>query len=127
MLRQCITQTCLTPLSPPARCLLDERQALPGRALFSPCLTMSCSQVFDSGCIGEGVLHLLAAAQARLLAPDAAMVPLSARVFCQPIQMRVGSVLGWDCSQANRWRWRPDYEGMELGRCRWGGPARVGI
>ena len=76
-------------------------------------------EVFDSGCIGEGVLHLLAAAQAKLLASDAAMVPLSARVYCQPIQMRVGQVLGFDCSQANRWRWRPDYEGVELGRCRW--------
>ena len=75
-------------------------------------------QVFDSGCIGEGVLHLLAAAQAKLLAADAAMVPLSARVFCQPIQMRLGSVLGFDCTQANRWRWRPDYEGVELGSCR---------
>lgn len=77
-------------------------------------------QVFDSGCIGEGVLHLLAAAQARLLAPGAAQVPLSARVWCQPIQLRVGRVAGFDCSQANRWRWRPDYEGLELGRCRWG-------
>ncbi len=75
-------------------------------------------QVFDSGCIGEGVLHLVAAARAKLLAADATMVPLSARVYCQPIQMRVGSVLGFDCSQANRWRWRPDYEGVELGQCR---------
>ena len=78
-------------------------------------------EVFDSGCIGEGVLHLLAAAQAKLLASDAALVPLSARVYCQPIQMRLGQVLGFDCSQANRWRWRPDYEGVELGRCRWAG------
>lgn len=77
--------------------------------------------MFDSGCIGEGVLHILAAAQAKLLTPHAALVPLSARVWCQPIQLRVGQVLGFDCSQANRWRWRPDYEGMELGRCRWGG------
>lgn len=65
------------------------------------------------------MLHLLAAAQAKLLAPGAAQVPLAARVWCQPIQMRVGGVLGWDCAQANRWRWRPDYEGVELGRCRW--------
>ncbi|KAL4447971.1 hypothetical protein ABPG75_005190 [Micractinium tetrahymenae] len=75
-------------------------------------------EVFDSGCIGEGVLHILAAAQARLLRPGAAMVPAAARVFCQPIQLRTSRVLGWDCSQANRWRWRPDYEGLELGKCR---------
>lgn len=67
------------------------------------------------------MLHILAAAQAKLLTPNAALVPLSARVWCQPIQLRVGQVLGFDCSQANRWRWRPDYEGLELGRCRWGG------
>lgn len=84
-------------------------------------------QVFDSGCIGEGVLHILAAAQARLLGPGAAVVPAAARVFCQPIQLRTSTVLGWDCSQANRWRWRPDYEGLELGKCRWAGQlARKG-
>jgi hypothetical protein len=32
------------------------------------------AQVFDSGLIGEGVLHLLAWAQARLLTPDAVLV-----------------------------------------------------
>lgn len=134
-------------------------------------------EVFDSGLIGEGVLHLLAAAKAKLLAPDAALVPLSATVYCQPIQvsvggwgvggrwgavyalprraaaqmcllrqparapqpgaggclplialrplprcppleqMRTGEVLGFDLSSTNQWRWRPDYEGIELGAC----------
>lgn len=95
-------------------CIAPDRQ-------FNPllcCLTTPARQVFDSGCIGEGVLHILAAAQAKLLAPGAAMVPAAARVFCQPIQLRTSQVLGWDCSQANRWRWRPDYEGLELGKCR---------
>ena len=47
-------------------------------------------QVFDSGLIGEGILHLLAAVQHKLLASDAIMVPSSATVYCQLIQVRVG-------------------------------------
>jgi predicted RNA methylase/uncharacterized protein (DUF2249 family) len=74
-------------------------------------------EVFDSGLIGEGVLHILAAARAKLLMPDASLVPCRAEVFAQPIQMRVDTVLGdINVEQANMWRWRADYEGVELGR-----------
>ena len=74
-------------------------------------------EVFDSGLIGEGVLHILAAAKSKLLMPDASLVPCRAEVFAQPIQMRVNTVLGdIDVQQTNRWRWRADYEGVELGR-----------
>ncbi|KFM25022.1 Protein arginine N-methyltransferase 7 [Auxenochlorella protothecoides] len=75
-------------------------------------------EVFDSGLIGEGVLHILAAAREKLAAPGALLVPASARVFAQPIQMRLESAAGFDVSQANRWRWRPDYEGVDLEECR---------
>lgn len=74
-------------------------------------------EVFDSGLIGEGVLHILAAAKAKLLMPDARLVPCSAEVYAQPIQLRVNTVKGLDVQQSNRWRWRPDYEGIELGKC----------
>ena len=47
-------------------------------------------QVFDSGLIGEGVLHMLAAAKQKLLTKDATLVPAAATVFCQPLQMRIG-------------------------------------
>lgn len=41
---------------------------------------------------------------------------------CLPgAQMRVAEVAGWDMQQANRYRWRPDYEGIELAQCRWVG------
>lgn len=75
-------------------------------------------EIFDSGLIGEGALHCLAAARARLLARDAGLVPMSATVYAQPIQMRLEHVVGLKVAQANRWRWRPDYEGIELTRCR---------
>lgn len=45
-------------------------------------------------------------------------VPMAATVYCQAIQMRVEDVLGFDMRQANCWQWRPDYEGLELGRMR---------
>ena len=41
-------------------------------------------------------------------------VPSAATVYCQPIQMRCSNALGFRVEQANRWRWRPDYEGIEL-------------
>jgi predicted RNA methylase len=74
-------------------------------------------EVFDSGLIGEGVLHILAAAKSKLLMPDASLVPCRAEVFAQPMQMRVNTVLGdIDVQPTNRWRWRADYEGVELGK-----------
>lgn len=49
-------------------------------------------QVFDSGLLGEGVLHMLAAAKQKLLQQDATLVPAAATVFCQALQMRVDQV-----------------------------------
>ena len=43
---------------------------------------------------------------------------MAATVYCQPIQMRTERVLGFDMAQANRWRWRPEYEGLDLGHIR---------
>jgi type II protein arginine methyltransferase len=101
-------------------------------------------EVFDSGLIGEGVLHCLAAAKARLLEPNAVLVPEAAAVFAQPIQLdrfdtlelgvagagvgagagaavsasasssKVASATAINVSAANAWRWRPDYEGVDL-------------
>ena len=157
--------------------------------------------MFDSGLIGEGVLHAVAAAHANLLQPDATLVlssavavlyvvrvsldcaymsradracqhgflkarlpvswlplrtnvripdlvtclipaektsprywvsvwvlqvPRAATIFCQPLQLRrtgavvtAGAAGAIDASAANRWHWRPDYEGIELGLCRY--------
>ena len=45
-------------------------------------------------------------------------VPMAATVYCQPIQMRTERVLGFDMAAANQWRWRPDYEGLDLNHMR---------
>jgi hypothetical protein len=78
-------------------------------------------QVFDAGLIGEGALHILAHVQQRLVGRDYTLVPQSATLYCQGIQMRIDDVMGFDMAQMNRYRWRPTYEGMELGQCthRW--------
>ena len=49
-------------------------------------------------------------------------VPSAATVYCQPIQIRCSNALGFSVQQANRWRWRPDYEGVELA-CNRSAPA----
>ena len=75
-------------------------------------------EVFDSGLIGEGALHLAAVAEQRLLLPSATVIPASARMFCQPIQFRVSETAGVNVRRLNRFNWRPDYEGVELARIR---------
>jgi hypothetical protein len=71
-------------------------------------------EVFDSGLIGEGALHLTAMASHRLLLPDAAIIPASARVFCQPLEFRLSDCCGVDVAHLNQYNWRPDYDGVEL-------------
>ncbi|KAK9846546.1 hypothetical protein WJX81_006344 [Elliptochloris bilobata] len=75
-------------------------------------------EVFDSGVLGEGVLHMLAWARARLAAPDATLVPMGATVYCQPIEMRLDTAAGFRMTAANCWNYCPDYEGLDLAACR---------
>mmetsp|Transcript_2735 Transcript_2735/g.6574 ORF Transcript_2735/g.6574 Transcript_2735/m.6574 type:complete len:327 (-) Transcript_2735:94-1074(-) len=74
-------------------------------------------EVFDSGLIGEGALHLVASARSKLLQPNATLIPMAARVYCQPICIGKGSAQGFDFKQLRRYNWRPDYVGVELEYC----------
>ncbi|QDZ17548.1 S-adenosyl-L-methionine-dependent methyltransferase [Chloropicon primus] len=74
-------------------------------------------EVFDSGLIGEGALHLVASARQKLLQPNAVLIPSSARVFCVPICIRKDRVKNFDFRHLNRYSWRPDYVGVELESC----------
>ena len=92
-------------------------------------------EIFDSGLIGEGALHVIAAARARLLREKHVLVPARARMFAQLIEARFGETevelggfasdeceveddviesFAFDFSHANRWRWREEYEGVDL-------------
>ena len=54
-----------------------------------------CLQVFDSGLLGEGALHIVAAAQARgMLQPGADIVPCKARVRCLSYAACAGHKVG---------------------------------
>ncbi len=82
---------------------------LPARA------QLAVFELFDCGCIGEGVLHVLAAVKAELLAEGADVVPARARVYCQPGRLRrLGRTHGLDVSLLNQYHWGPDYVEVEL-------------
>ncbi|KAL6757507.1 hypothetical protein V8C86DRAFT_3026142 [Haematococcus lacustris] len=82
-------------------------------------------EVFDSGLIGEGALHILAAAHlCGLLTPGASIVPAGAQVFCQPIELNplpcshcllpgaASSGLAAGCLAG--FQWQPEYQGLDL-------------
>jgi hypothetical protein len=74
-------------------------------------------ELFDCGTIGEGVLHVLAAAKAQLLATGAEVVPARASVRCQPGQLRrLGRLAprGLDLAPLNQYHWLPDYQEVDL-------------
>ena len=79
-------------------------------------------EVFDSGLIGEGALHAVGYAFRNLLNEDATICPVGATVYAQAIEMRLEDVVlsgqQVDVRQLNRYRWRADYEGYELGKMR---------
>ena len=56
--------------------------------------------------------------QARCVRAAHAQVPAGATVWCQPLQMCLGLEHGFNMDTANRWQWRPDYEGVDLPLCR---------
>ncbi|CAD7701540.1 unnamed protein product, partial [Ostreobium quekettii] len=74
-------------------------------------------EVFDSGLIGEGALHIISAAYRSFLDEDAIILPAGATVYFQLIQVdRVSHVHGIDVSHINRFHWRPSYDGIDLRR-----------
>lgn len=96
---------------------------------------MMVYEIFDSGLIGEGALHVLAYAKERLLKENSILVPAKAQVFAQLIETRHGLVSldgmdngvdtndrtnsdqakrSYDFGHCNRWRWRDEYEGINL-------------
>ena len=77
-------------------------------------------EVFDSGLIGEGACHIVGMARHRLLKPDATLIPRAAKMYAAPIEYRFKNYETADgkhvidLSSANRWKYRDDYEGVNL-------------
>ncbi|KAF6265253.1 hypothetical protein COO60DRAFT_1623921 [Scenedesmus sp. NREL 46B-D3] len=78
-------------------------------------------EVFDCGLIGEGALHIVAAARTHLLCtPGARVLPGAAKVYCQPIQYNIwlapalqGAL---DPTPLRSYAWQPDYFEVDLRR-----------
>eukprot|EP00882_Tetradesmus_deserticola_P031301 GHRQ01035390.1.p1 GENE.GHRQ01035390.1~~GHRQ01035390.1.p1 ORF type:complete len:302 (+),score=85.80 GHRQ01035390.1:224-1129(+) len=77
-------------------------------------------EVFDCGLIGEGALHIVAAARTQLLLrnPGGRVLPGAAEVYCQPIQYNIGLAPALqgivDTSPLRSYAWQPDYFEADL-------------
>ena len=67
------------------------------------------AEIVDAGLLGEAILPTIADARARLLAPDAPVIPCAAAVFAMPVESagidaerRVDRAAGFDISAFNR-------------------------
>lgn len=68
-------------------------------------------EVFDSGLLGEGVLHLLQPQQTQLQCPlPPLMLPAKATVYAQLLDMRFEDLYGVNLTLLNPYRFRRDYE-----------------
>jgi hypothetical protein len=68
-------------------------------------------EVFDSGLLGEGVLHLLQPQQTQLQCPlPPLMLPARATVYAQLLDMRFEDLYGVNLTLLNPYRFRRDYE-----------------
>lgn len=55
------------------------------------------------------------ALDAGLLTSDAVLLPLSATVYMQAVEIRTGEVCGLDMSAANLYRWHPAFAAGKVG------------
>lgn len=87
-----------------------DRSLLPGR------VDVLLFEMFDYGCFGEGVLHLLSFARQYLLRPGGEFVPNGATIWAALADIRYGRVCDVDVSIANAYRWDSDYFGLNMRR-----------
>ena len=69
----------------------------------------------DSGLLGHGLAINLKHACKNLLTPDAQLLPRSATVHAQLLEMRTTDICGFDLSAFNKYRWNTGYESVNLG------------
>ena len=81
------------------------------------CNVLLLDGILDDGFMASGLFPAVRHAVARLLLPDAEIVPSAATVYVQAVQMRTSHAAGFDCSAANAQRWHPAHA------CGGGAPA----
>ena len=70
------------------------------------CNVLVCDMLED-GLLSAGLIPACRHALAKLMLPDALVVPAAATVYAQAVQLRVESVCGFDVSAVNLYRWEP--------------------
>lgn len=74
------------------------------------CNVLLLDGLLDDGLLSAGLLPAIQHAREKLLVlPDCVVVPGSATVFVQAVELRSTDVLGFDCSAANLFRWHPSH------------------
>jgi protein arginine N-methyltransferase 7 len=109
-----------TPLStPPGPQFEEERYSVVYKrpsdlALLSDvpvCCNLVVANVLEDGLLGAGIIPAVAHALSALAAADAVVLPASATVYAQAVELRTGDVCGLDMSAANLYRWHPAHSG----------------
>lgn len=67
-----------------------------------------------TGLLTSGIVPCVRHALDVLLTTDAVLLPASATVYMQAVELRTGEVAGLDMSAANLYRWHPAYAAGKL-------------
>lgn len=67
------------------------------------------ANILDEGLLTSGLIPSVRHALGSLLTTDAILLPASATVYCQAVELRSGEVCGLDMGAANQYRWHPAY------------------
>ncbi|KAL4424877.1 hypothetical protein ABPG77_002100 [Micractinium sp. CCAP 211/92] len=67
------------------------------------------ANILDEGLLTSGLIPSVRHALGSLLTTDAILLPSSATVYCQAVELRTREVAGLDMSAANQYRWHPAY------------------
>ncbi len=70
------------------------------------CNILVCDMLED-GLLSAGLIPACRHALAKLMLPDALVIPAAATVYAQAVQFRVDTVCGFDVSATNLYRWEP--------------------
>jgi protein arginine N-methyltransferase 7 len=63
--------------------------------------------MLEDGLLSAGLIPACRHALAKLMLPDALVIPAAATVYAQAVQFRVDTVCGFDVSATNLYRWEP--------------------
>eukprot|EP00887_Chlorella_sp_A99_P001822 scaffold19.g1822.t1 len=73
------------------------------------CCNLLIANILDEGLLTSGLIPAVSHALASLTTSDAIILPASATVYMQAVEIRTGEVCGLDMSAANLYRWHPAY------------------